>query len=325
MTKIITDKQIQSVISWSDAIECVENTWKWYGEGKVIMPTKVTTDMTSMNVPGWFNSMPSYIGPMDAAGLKIVGGYYDNPKNGLPYIRANVVILNPRSGDLKAVIGGDWISLARTGSQPAIACKYLSSKTDVVCIIGSGLQARASLKCMAARLDIKEVRVCDLRPEARRDFIRDFEGCPFRMIDCETNQEGCTDADVIITLTTANAHLVENEWVKKGALVLTMGSYTEIADELSLGVDKRFTDHMGQCLHRGNFKELVDAGKIGEKDFAGIISDVMTGRIPGRENPDERIIMAIIGMGAPDLTIGALALQRIEEQGIEVAEIDIMG
>ena len=51
----------------------------------------------------------------------------------------------------------------------------------------------------------------------------------------------------------------------------------------------------------------------------------MTGRIPGRENPDERIIMAIIGMGAPDLTIGALALQRIEEQGIEVAEIDIMG
>ena len=70
MTKIITDKQIQSIISWSDAIECVENTWKWYGEGKVIMPTKVTTDMTSMGVPGWFNSMPSYIGPMDAAGLK---------------------------------------------------------------------------------------------------------------------------------------------------------------------------------------------------------------------------------------------------------------
>ena len=289
------------------------------------MPTKVTTDMTSMNVPGWFNSMPSYIGPMDAAGLKIVGGYYDNPKNGLPYIRANVVVLDPRNGDLKAVIGGDWISLARTGSQPAIACKYLAVKTDAVCIIGSGLQARASLKCMAAKLDIKEVRVCDLRPEARKAFIKDFEGYPFRMIDCETNREGCEGADVIITLTTANAPLVKNEWVKKGALVLTMGSYTEIAEELSLGVDKRYTDHMGQCLHRGNFKELVDAGKISEKDFVGILSDVMTGKIPGRENPEERIIMAIIGMGAPDLTIGALALKRIEEQGIDVAEIDIMG
>jgi len=324
-TKIITNKQVQEVVTVNDAIECVENTWKWFGEGKVIMPTKVTTDMTSVGVPGWFNSMPSYIGPFGAAGLKLVGGYYDNPKNGLPYIKATVVVTDPHNGDLRAVICGDWISLYRTGAQPAIVCKYLATSTDIVTIIGSGLQATSSLECMAKLLKIKEVRVCDLHPEARVKFIEHFKGYPFKMVDCTSNEEGCKDADVIITVTTANASLVEESWVKKGALVLTMGSFTEISEELTLKADKLFVDHMGQGLHRGNFKEMVDKGLLTEKSFAGVITDIVSGKVKGRDNPDQRIIMAIVGMGAPDLTIGALALKRIEEKGIKVVEVDIMG
>ena len=57
-----------------DVIECVEKTWRWYGENKVIMPNKITTDMSEVGVPGWFNSLPAYIQPMDVAGLTVVGG-----------------------------------------------------------------------------------------------------------------------------------------------------------------------------------------------------------------------------------------------------------
>ena len=70
-----------------DAIDCVEKTWKWYGEGRVIMPNKITTDMSELGVAGWFNSMPAYIGPMDVAGIKVVGGYDGNKALGLPYVR----------------------------------------------------------------------------------------------------------------------------------------------------------------------------------------------------------------------------------------------
>jgi len=34
------------------------------------MPNKITTDMSSLGVAGWFNSMPAYIAPLDTAGLK---------------------------------------------------------------------------------------------------------------------------------------------------------------------------------------------------------------------------------------------------------------
>ena len=62
---IIDEKTAKQYLTVEDAIDCVEKTWKWYGEGRVIMPNKITTDMSELGVAGWFNSMPAYIGPMD--------------------------------------------------------------------------------------------------------------------------------------------------------------------------------------------------------------------------------------------------------------------
>ena len=75
---IIDEKTAKQYLTVEDAIDCVEKTWKWYGEGRVIMPNKITTDMSELGVAGWFNSMPAYIGPMDVAGIKVVGGYDGN-------------------------------------------------------------------------------------------------------------------------------------------------------------------------------------------------------------------------------------------------------
>ena len=60
---IIDEKTAKQYLTVEDAIDCVEKTWKWYGEGRVIMPNKITTDMSELGVAGWFNSMPAYIGP----------------------------------------------------------------------------------------------------------------------------------------------------------------------------------------------------------------------------------------------------------------------
>ena len=138
LVKVIGETIVQENVTIEEVIEQVENTWKWYGEGKVIMPSKITLDMSSLGVHGWFNSMPSYIQETDLAGIKFVGGFIDNKAVGLPFIRAKLLLADPRTGALKALIAGDWISQFWTGAQPAIACRYLAAKTDVVTIIGTG-------------------------------------------------------------------------------------------------------------------------------------------------------------------------------------------
>jgi ornithine cyclodeaminase/alanine dehydrogenase-like protein (mu-crystallin family) len=53
------------------------------------------------------------------AGLKLVGGHADNLPQRLPFIRANLLLTDPRTGFLRALAAGDWISDLRTGAQPA--------------------------------------------------------------------------------------------------------------------------------------------------------------------------------------------------------------
>ena len=44
---IITNQKVQKYVSLEDVITCVESTWKWFGEKQIIMPAKITTDMTA--------------------------------------------------------------------------------------------------------------------------------------------------------------------------------------------------------------------------------------------------------------------------------------
>ena len=161
-TRIIDEAIVKQLITPEDVIDIVEKTWRWYGEGNVIMPNKITTDMSQLGVAGWFNSMPAYIHPMKAAGMKLVGGYDANKALGLPYILANVLLTDPETGTLKALVSGNLINDLRTGAQPAVMAKLLAASTDIVTIIGTGLQGYTSLLCMSKVLDIKEVRVCDI-------------------------------------------------------------------------------------------------------------------------------------------------------------------
>ena len=320
---VISDKIVRKYLTVEDVIDVCEKTWRWYGEGKVVMPNKITTDMSSQGVAGWFNSMPAYIAPMDTAGLKLVGGYDANKELGLPYIKANVILTDPRTGILKAVVDGDFINDARTGAQPAIMTKMLASSTDVVCFIGTGLMAYYSLLCMSKTVEMKEIRLCDISEEAMDRFIARFPDAPFKFVKCKSNEEGCRGADVIITVTNANADLVEEPWVKEGGLVMTMGSFRETSFDVVRKADKIAVDQVGQSLHRGNVKELAEMGEIDENSFDIIIPDVLAGKGEARTNKKDRIYAQIIGTGMLDVACAGLLLEKLAAANEDLTVVDM--
>ncbi len=323
-TVIITNELVKKYVSLEDVIETVENTWKWQGEGLVIMPPKITTDMSSAGVNGWFNSMPSYIGPMDSAGIKVVGGYSDNPKNGLPFIRANLLLTDPHNGDLRALMCGDWISDARTGAQPAVAMKYLAAKTDIVTIVGAGRQAFYAIECIRRVHHLKELRVCDISEVARERFASYFPDVDFAITPYESIEDACKESDVIITLTTADAVLVEEPWCKPGCLVMPMGSFQEVDDDIARKFDKLYLDNIEQGLHRGQFLPMAHRGEITAEDFDAELTEVAAGKKAGRDNDNQRIICQLVGMGSLDLTVATLAYERVTANEGDLIRVDMV-
>ena len=201
--------------------------------------------------------------------------------------------------------------------------KLLAASTDVVCFIGTGLMAYYSLLCMSKTVDIKEVRLCDISDEAKDRFIARFPDAPFKFVKCANNEEGCRGADVIITVTNANADLVEEPWVKEGGLVMTMGSFRETSFDVVRKADKIAVDQVGQSLHRGNVKELAEMGEIDENSFDIIIPDVLAGKSQARTNPKDRIYAQIIGTGMLDVACAGLLLKKIQESGDDILKVDM--
>ena len=294
---IIGEETVRKHLTIDDVIDICEKTWCWYGEGQVVMPNKITTDMSELGVAGWFNSMPAYIAPLDTAGLKLVGGYDANKALGLPYIKANVVLTDPRTGVLKALVSGDFINDARTGAQPAIMTKLLAASTDVVCFIGTGLMAYYSLLCMSKTVDIKEVRLCDISTEAMDRYIARFPDAPFRFVKCST--------------------------LKEGSLVMTMGSFRETSFDVVRKADKIAVDQVGQSLHRGNVKELAEMGEITADSFDIIIPDVLAGKAQARTNPKDIIYAQIIGTGMLDVACAGLLLEKIQNSNEKPLAVDM--
>ena len=189
--------------------------------------------------------------------------------------------------------------------------------------IGTGLMAYYSLLCMSKLVQMKEVRLCDISEAAMDRFIARFPDAPWSFVKCKTNEEGCRGADVVITVTNANADLVEEPWLKKGSLVMTMGSFRETSFDVVRKADKIAVDQVGQSLHRGNVKELAELGEITADSFDIIVPDVLAGNMPGRTNPEDRIYAQIIGTGMLDVACAGLLLEKLAAAGEEVLRVDM--
>jgi ornithine cyclodeaminase/alanine dehydrogenase len=330
---LLTEEQIISTISMKEVVEACEKTFRGMGEEKVVNPTKITLDLgIGGKWPGFnasMNAMPAYIGWQNIAGIKWIGGWDNNPSAGLPYLSAMILLIEPETGKFLAVMEGNHITNMRTGAQSAVAMKHLTDKRSLVMgLYGAGTQGRTQTGAFAEIFDIAELRVYDIVPEAAERFKKEMEGKHgdkvSRITVCSEPRGAAEGCDVIVSVSHGKDKHIKNEWVKPGAVVFPMGSNTEASDELLLSVDKIIVDHIGQTLHRGALKDVVNQGKLGEKDIYATIGEVVAGKKKGLENDRQRIVCVPIGTGAMDISCAAVVYKKALEQklGVEFAFVD---
>jgi ornithine cyclodeaminase/alanine dehydrogenase len=321
-TRLLSQKEVQQLITMKDVIEAVEKTFRGMGEGTVVNPTKVGLDLgeTASFPPyeGFMNAMPAYVGWQDTAGIKWAGGFLgERKKMGLPYITSLILLIDPKIGNFRAVMDGAHITNLRTGAQTAVALKYLYPKKNLrLGLYGAGMQGHTQTMAISELFDIDEVRVYDINPEASKKYAEDMKETVKGDIVIARTPEEASQADVVVCVTQSKDKFVKNAWLKPGTILFPMGSYQECEDAFILEADRIIVDHMGQCLHRGALKELSEAGKITEKHIHATIGEVVAGKKKGRGSDSERILCIPIGTGAMDIAVAATVLERAEKEGI---------
>lgn len=323
-TLLLKQSEVESLIDLSDVNRLVDLTFHGMGEGTVKNPPKVSLDLGETgNWPhyeGFMNAMPAYIGSLDVAGLKWVGGFEgEREAAGLPYITAMILLVNPHLGTFLSVMDGAYISNVRTGAQVAQAIRYLFRKDHITLgLYGAGMQARKTVRAVADAVHIDCLHVWNHREETAQQFKEDMaEVVHGEIIVHEvSDQAGPCQAEVVVTLTPAQEPLIRREWVQSGTVIFPMGSYQEIDDALILEADQIIVDHPEQALHRGALKKLHTNGQITLDDIDGTLGELSL-KETGLANIDKQITLCIpIGTGAMDVSVAYEVYRKAKEAGV---------
>lgn len=318
----LTRQDVEKVLTMPEAIDVVEEAFRRLATGDVLMPQRVGIGVEKYG--GWGAVMPAYVGgTVDGLGLKVVTLYRDNPARAkLPAILATIVLLDPHTGALQAVMDGAYITAMRTGAVSGVATRYMARPdASRVAVFGAGVQARTQLQAMAAVRPVRQVWVVDPLPGAAERFARDLGAqLGISVEPCAEAQTAIESADIIVTASTAQQPILNGDWLKPGQHVNGIGSHAPKARELDTRTVQRariVADQRSACLaEAGDIMIPIQEGAITQDHLYAELGEVVTGAKPGRLEPEDITLFKSVGLAIQDVSVAMHVWKKALAAGI---------
>lgn len=320
MALILTRSQVNSVISMKDCIYAVENAFKEFALGTARVPSRVTMTPTDGN---WFAVMPAYLARQGALATKIVSVYPRNQAEaGLPNVLATIILNDPETGQVAAILEGSYITAMRTGAVSGVATKHLArSNSKTLGIFGAGVQARKQLEAVSEVRSIEKVIVYDKDRSKALSFISDEKGKSNSEISLGNSaREVVRAADIIVTATTSPSPVLNGQDIRPGTHINAIGAYapeTRELDDATITNSKIVVDSMNAALSEaGDIIIPLRDGVIHPEDIWAELGEIVTGKKPGRTSNEEKTFFKSVGLGIQDAAVAMLVFKKAQSLGL---------
>ncbi|WP_127115845.1 iminosuccinate reductase BhcD [Shimia sediminis] len=276
---------------------------------------------------GHEDALYGFKGGFDRAGLTLglkAGGYWPNnlEKRDLINHQSTVFLFDPDTGKAKAMVGGNLLTALRTAAASSVSIKHLArDDAKVLGMVGAGHQATFQLRAALEQRDFEKVIGWNYHPEMLPNIekVANEAGLPFEAVDLP----GLTEADVVISITSAFSPSVMADHISAGTHIACMGTDTKGKQEVEAALLTRatvFTDEVAQSVTIGEAQHAIGEGLIREEDVFQL-GAVINGTHPGRTSADQITLFDGTGVGLQDLAVAASVVDLAVEQGIAI-EVD---
>ncbi len=293
---------------------CVE----WVKEAFLIKEQSLLPPKISMHLENdiFFNTMPCYLPSENRIGVKTVSRY----PNEKPELKSELLLWDAKNGDALAIMDATWITAMRTGAVAALAAqtfingeKWHGGGGVNVCLSGLGNTARATLLCLRAICPSPlKVYLMKYKDQAEQFIERFFEMDNVSFEVSDDRRGALSQSDAVISCVTAmDDFFAPDEDYPKGITVIPV--HTRGFQNCDLFFDKVFGDDTG---HVCNFKYFNRFKKFAE------LSDVLSGKVKGRETPEERILSYNIGISLHDILFASKIYDRVEKEQMEGIDLN---
>jgi alanine dehydrogenase len=319
MPVLLGEKDVRAVLSMDDLIAAMETALDQFSGGGVRQPLR---NIVEVGAHAFYGVMPAYITHPPALGTKLVSVYHSNAAAGLPSHLATIILHDPETGALLAVIDGRYITEARTAAVSAASAKHLARPdARVLAVLGSGVQARSHIEALSRVRPFEELRVWGRDPAHVQTLLETLgREAPPRVVAAASPHAAVDGADVIALVTASREPVLARTSVKDGAHICAVGACRPDEREMDTALvrDARvFVDsRTGALAEAGDLVIPIREGAIDASHIAGELGDVFGGRTPGRRSASEITVFKSLGMAVEDVAAARLAFERASERGL---------
>jgi len=301
-------------ISLKEVIQVVETALLEKGKGRTEAPPKPGIHPQK---DAFIHAMPAYIPKMRSAGVKWVSGFPENLRHGLPYISGLLILNNLETGFPICVMDCTWITAKRTGAATAIAAKHLAKPdSKVLGILGCGVQGKSNLEALTVVYkNLEEVKAYDINEENLQKYVKEMTAKhELKVVPVASPRKAVENSDIVVTAGPILKHpqpIIEVSWFKDGGFACPLDFDSYWKPEAMHSMDKFCTDDREQLTY---YKKLGYFSNI--PSVYADISEIVSSKKPGRENPGERIMSMNLGLAIEDMATAILIYEEAKKTGV---------
>jgi len=303
------------------AIEATEKAMLAFREERILFPEKIV-QIFNQETQERINCLPATLLTEKICGMKWVSVFPPNPvKYGMQNLSAMLILSEIEKGFPIAVMEGTLCSNMRVGTMGGLAAKHFGPENAKnIGFIGAGEQAKMHLIAMKTVIPSLEIcRVAAKSEEEEKQFINEmspiFQDMTFSQAHTK-GEDAMSNADILVTATSAQAPLLKAEWMKPGSFYSHVGGWE---DEYAVAkqCDKIVCDDWETVKHRTQtLSRMYQDGELTDNDIHANLEEVVAGVKCGRENDNERVYFNSVGLSYVDIAIALAMYNRAKEAGV---------
>lgn len=328
MALLLRESHLRELLAMRDLIPLMTRTLAAFSAGAAVQPVRTTVAVDRYGA--FLGVMPAYLTgdsggapeSAEALGLKAVAVYPGNAGRHLPTHLATILLLDPATGVLRAILDGRLITEMRTAAVSAAATDRLARRgARRLALLGAGVQARSHLEALREVRPPAEVRVWSRTQTGADRFASEArERFGVSVTVASSPEVAVRGADVVCTVTASTTPVVEAAWLSPGTHVNAVGAARSDWRELATDVVRRarlFVDSRAAALiEAGDVVGPIREGAITEAHIVAEIGDVFAGRRAGRERDDEITLFKSLGMAVEDVATAGFAYAQAQARRV---------
>ncbi len=250
----------------------------------------------------------------DALGVKVVTVMPDSRV--ARTVQALYVLLDRRTGEPRAVLDGEALTVRRTAATSVLAAEYLAPRdaSDLL-VIGTGTLAPYMVRAYCAmRPAVTRVRIWGRSASRAATVAATLAGEGLPVVLCGDEPDALANAvaasQIVCAATTSGTPIVQGAWLSPGTHVDLVGGFTpdmREADDDVVRVSRIVVDSYDGALNEaGDLVSPLARGVIARSQVVAELSELVRGTQDGRTDAAQITLFKSVGLALEDLAAATL-------------------